>query len=98
MTIPTWFVVAMGLGTVFIGLICIIILCKILGAVCTIIEGNSKQSYAPAPAATPASTPAPAPAQSSVNRQEVIAAIGVAVAEELDVDVNAIRITSIKRI
>ena len=96
MTIPSWFVIVMGLGTVFIGLISIIILCKLLGAVCSIMEGKSTQT--PAPAAPAVATPAPAPTKSTTNRQEVIAAIGVAIAEELDVDVSAIRITSIKKI
>ena len=31
----SWFVVGMGVGTVFLGLICIIILCKIIGLLCT---------------------------------------------------------------
>lgn len=95
--IPSWFVIVMGLGTVFLGLICIILLCKILGAVCTLIErkGDSAPS-AKAPAAQTAQ--APAKAQDPAKRQEIIAAIGVAIAEECGVDVNAIRITSIKKI
>ena len=97
MSIPSWFVIVMGVGTVFLGLICIILLCKILGAVCTLIEGKT----APAPVT---STPAPAPAnatakaQDPAKRQEIIAAIGAVIAEECGVDVNAIRITSIKKI
>ena len=93
----SWFVIVMGLGTVFIGLICIILLCKILGAICTLIERKDT--------ATPA-TSAPAPqavqkavqAQDPAKRQELIAAIGAAIAEECGVDVNGIRITSIKKI
>lgn len=92
--IPNWFVILMGLGTIFIGSICIVILCKILGALCTIADTKNIQPQVAAP--TPA--PVPVPMQSPVNRQEVIAAIGVAIAEELGVDVNAIRITSIKKI
>ncbi len=95
--IPSWFVIAMGLGTVFLGLICIILLCKILGAVCTLIERKPE----PAPAASasaPQTAVAPAKAQDPAKRQEIIAAIGVAIAEECGVDVDAIRITSIKKI
>lgn len=98
MSIPSWFVIVMGSGTVFLGLICIILLCKILGAVCTLIERK------PAVSAPAASTPATAPAsvatkaQDPAKRQEIIAAIGAAIAEECNVDVNAIRITSIKKI
>ena len=95
--IPSWFVIVMGLGTVFLGLICIILLCKILGAVCTLIERKGDSvSTAKAPAAQTA--PAPAKAQDPAKRQEIIAAIGVAIAEECGVDANAIRITSIKKI
>ena len=34
------YIVAMGIGTVFVGLICIVILCKILGAICCAVEKN----------------------------------------------------------
>lgn len=98
MSIPSWFVIVMGVGTVFLGLICIILLCKILGAVCTLIE---RKPVAAAPvASTPAATPASvaSKAQDPAKRQEIIAAIGAAIAEECGVDVNAIRITSIKKI
>ena len=95
--IPSWFVIVMGLGTVFLGLICIILLCKILGAVCMLVERKGDSvSTAKAPAAQTA--PAPAKAQDPAKRQEIIAAIGVAIAEECGVDANAIRITSIKKI
>lgn len=33
--IPNWFAVVMGVGTVFIGLIAIIIICKIVGWLCS---------------------------------------------------------------
>jgi len=94
MTVPSWFVILMGVGTVFIGLIGIIILCKLLGAVCTIADTKKAQPQV----AVPIAASAPAPVQSSVNRQEVIVAIGVAIAEEIGAPANAIRITSIKKI
>ena len=95
--IPSWFVIVMGIGTVFLGLICIILLCKILGAVCTLIEKKGEAApAAKAPTAQPAQ--AAPKAQDPGKRQEIIAAIGVAIAEECGVDVNAIRITSIKKI
>lgn len=93
-TIPNWFVILMGIGTVFVGLVCIVLLCKILGAICVIIE---KQKAAPI---TTASTPVasvPVSAQTA-NRQEIIAAIGTAIAEECGVDTSAIRIVSIRKI
>ncbi|MBR2634031.1 MAG: OadG family protein [Clostridia bacterium] len=99
MSIPSWFVIVMGMGTVFIGLICIILLCKILGAICSIDQQKQNSvGSAPAPAPAPAAPAAAAVATGSVNRQEIIAAIGVAIAEECGVDTNAIRIVSIKKI
>lgn len=98
MDIPSWFVIVMGIGTVFIGLICIIVLCKILGAICTLIEKTAKIPAASAPSAPATVAPSAGKAQDPAKRQEIIAAIGAAIAEECGVDANAIRITSIKKI
>jgi Na+-transporting methylmalonyl-CoA/oxaloacetate decarboxylase gamma subunit len=89
MSIP--FVGGLGIGTVSIGLICIIILCKIVSAIC--IASDKKKS-------DQTTTAAPsAPAGTIIeNRQELIAAISAAVAEELGKDVSAIRILSFKKI
>ena len=94
---PDWFVCALGVGTVFIGLVAIIILCKILGALCQINsklpENSNEQNYptthaAPVQSAEPVDIP---------NRRETIAAISVAIAEDLGTDVSAIRIVSIEK-
>ena len=86
---PDSFVVAIGIGTVFIGLICIVILCKIVSLFCNI--GSKKEKTAPA--ATPVVSNAPIE-----NRQEIIAAVAAAVAEELGTDISALRILSFKKI
>jgi len=84
------FVVALGLGTVFVGLISIIILCKIIGFFC---KGTVKKADEVKPAvATPAAP------QKIENRQEIIAAVSAVVAEELGTDISAIRILSFKKI
>lgn len=89
------FVVIMGIGTVFIGLICIVLLCKIIGLLCR-IAGKKEKEIATAPAVgTPAAAVAPA---AIPNRGEVVAAISAAIAEELGTDVTGIRILSIKKI
>lgn len=95
-SIPSWFVIVVGLGIVFLGLICIILLCKILGAICSI--GQQKETVPQALAATAPVTPVPQAVPAFKNRQEVIAAIGAAIAEESGCDANAIRIVSIKKI
>ena len=82
------FVCLMGMGTVFFGLICLIVLTTLLGRVC-----GQKQQAAPAAAAVPA--PAAAPA---VNQQEMIAAVSAAIAEELGTDITGIRLLSVKKL
>ena len=88
------FVVCLGVGVVFIGLICIVILCKILSAVCAI--GNKKtDTVAPSNATVAAKAEIAKPIE---NRQEIIAAVSAAIAEELGTDISAIRILSFKKI
>ena len=82
------FVCLMGMGTVFFGLICLIVLTTLLGRVC-----GQKPQAAPAAAAVPA--PAAAPA---VDQQEMIAAVSAAIAEELGTDITGIRILSVKKL
>lgn len=82
------FVCLMGMGTVFFGLICLIVLTTLLGRVC-----GQKQQAAPAAVAVPA--PAVAP---TVNQQEMIAAVSAAIAEELGTDITGIRILSVKKL
>lgn len=81
------FVCLMGMGTVFFGLICLIVLTTLLGRIC-----GRKQQTAPAAAI---SAPAAAPA---VNQQELIAAVSAAIAEDLGTDITGIRILSIKKV
>ena len=86
MEVSPVFVVLMGMGVTFIGLTCLIFLTMLLGK----IAGGSGK---PAPA------PAPAPAADRIpNRQELIAAVSVALAEELGTDVTGIRILSFQKI
>ena len=85
--VPNWFVVVMGVGIVFVGLICIIILCKIVALFCKEKKSATVQEVKSAPTAAPIE-----------NRQEIIAAVAAACAEELGTDVSAIRIHSFKRI
>ena len=80
------FVCLMGMGTVFFGLICLIVLTTLLGRVC----GHRRQDVAPA-----AAVPAPAPA---ADQQELIAAISAAIAEDLGTDITGIRILSVKKL
>lgn len=89
---PNTFVVAMGIGTVFFGLICIIILSCIMSAVCTRLGKKATT----APAAAPA-VPA-APVNVIPNRQALIAAVSAAIAEDMGTDPAGIRILSVKKL
>ena len=82
-------VVAMGLITVFVVLICLIIIIKIMGA---IMAGKAAPAPAPAPAPA-AATPAPQP-----NKQQLVAAISAAIAEDMGGSVDHIRIHSIRKL
>ena len=87
------FVVGLGVITVFIGLVCIIFLCKIMSALCRIGE---KKADSPKVSLQPVS--ATVAEEKIENRQEIIAAVSAAVAEELGEDISAIRILSFKKI
>ena len=81
------FVCLMGMGTVFFGLICLIGLTALMGR----IVGRTQQ------AAVPAAVPV-VPAAAEPNRQELVAAISAAIAEELGTDITGIRIHSMKKL
>ena len=87
-------VVLMGLITVFVGLICLIIIIKVMGAIMAAVSGNKAST--PAPVAAPAA-PAPVPASNTGN-QQLVAAICGAIAEEMGEDVDHIKILSIRRL
>ena len=83
------FVCLMGMGTVFFGLICLIVLTMVMGK---IVGGHAAAAAVPAPVA------APAAAAAEPNRQEVVAAVSAAIAEELGTSITGIRIVSMKKL
>lgn len=85
-------VVLMGFCTVFICLVCLIAICKIMSAVIEKLA-PAKPVVAPQAAAPVAQTVVATP-----NKQQLVAAIGVAIAEEMGTDISHIRIHSIKKI
>ena len=92
------FVVAMGIGTVFVGLICIILLIKLMSMVTALFTTNAPAQAAPtAPAAAPAPA-APAASTAIENRAEIVAAVCAAAAEEMGTDISALRVVSFKKI
>ena len=85
-----WFVVVMGLCTVFVVLILIIVLCWLLGLVC---KALGKKETAEAPKVAPALDDASIP-----NRPQFVAAVSAAIAEASGTDASALRILSIKKL
>ena len=83
------FVCLMGIGTVFVGLVCIILLVTLMSYVC---RKSDTKSVAPAPVNVPADAP------KSAIRPELIAAVSAAIAEDMGTDISAIRIISMKQI
>ena len=85
------FVCAMGIGTVFVGLICLILVCKLLG---WLVKDKAKEE----PKMAPIIAPVAVAEQPIENKQELLAAISAALAEELGTDVSGIRIISFKKL
>lgn len=83
------FVCLMGLCTVFIGLICIIVLVSVMSNVVRRTDAKQAAPAIPAPAAAPAA---------SAVTPEMVAAVAAAIAEDMGTDVRAIRIVSMKKI
>lgn len=86
-----------GLGLVFVGLICIILICSIVGALCKNLikdKGTGADD-----AVQDMNRPASAAANSGIdNKGEFVAAVSAVIAEELGTDVTGIRVLSIRKI
>ena len=80
------FVVLMGLGTVFAGLLCIILLVTLMSWVCARTSAPKTVPQMPAAPASGTVTPA------------MMAAVAAAIAEDMGTDVSAIRIVSMKKV
>ena len=88
-------VILMGLGTVFFGLICIIAICYISGAIIKAFESKSPAKPEPENKVHPEPV---REISETANKGELIAAISAAIVEELGDSVEAFRIVSVKRV
>ena len=89
------FVVAMGIGTVFVGLIAIIFVCMIMSA---IVRSLVKAKPEAPKAAVNQAPAAPAQGGAIADRDKVVVAISAAIAEEIGEEAGAIRIVSLRKI
>ena len=91
-----WFVCLLGVGVVFVGLFGIVLLLSLVNVICSRLEGMRKPKAADAPPTKTAESDSPA--LSAEARQEIIAAVCAAVAEENGTDISAIRVVSFKKL
>lgn len=91
------FVCLMGLCTVFIGLICIIVLVSVMSSVVRKTDKAMGKNVPGKEADVPVSS-LPAVSSESEVTPEFIAAVSACIAEEMGKDVNAIRIVSCRRV
>ncbi len=87
-----WFVTLLATPVVTWGLVGLIILCLLIGAV---YKGLTKKDI-PESDPIPSVTPTPSVAVPIPNREEILAAVSAAIAEELGTDISAIRIHSFR--
>ncbi len=80
-----------GFGLVFIGLISLIIICSIMGAICKKYIKTEPEKTVQAPKRVPEADLIP-------NKGEFIAAVSAALAEEIGEDVSKLRILSVKKL
>jgi len=93
MDISSGMVVGIGIGTVFVGLISIIILCYIMSAIVKVFEKGNKKEQKASTQANENSNNKPI-----ANKQEIVAASCAVIAEELGTDVKNIKVVSFKRV
>ncbi len=86
-------VIGLGIGTVFVGLICLVLICYITSVVVRIFQKTEGAAPAPEKVSAPASN-----VSAIANKGEFAAAIATAIAEDLGTDVSGIRIKSIKKL
>lgn len=88
MEISNAMAVCLGLGTVFAGLIGLILICYIMSSVVKLFAKSEKSAPQAAPQVAPV----------AANKGEFAAAVAAAIAEDLGTDVTGIRIKSMKRL
>lgn len=83
------FVCLMGMGTVFVGLICIVFICMIMSIIIRTTQKTAKTSVAPTGSVS--NTPI-------ANKQEIVAAVCAVIAHETGAEAKNIRVLSFKKI
>ena len=87
------FVCIMGIGTVFFGLVCLVFITMLVSAIAKIAGKNEAVNAPKVPAAASGRT-----SETIENKEELIAAICAAIAEDIGTDANNIRVLSFKKL
>ncbi len=88
-----WMVAGLGISVVFVGLISIVGLVFVMNKLCDrFLRGK------PTPAPIAPAAPVPVTNAPIENREEIVAAVCAAVAEEEGVDISALRVVSFKKL
>ena len=98
-----WFVLVLGMGTVFIGLFLLVLIIKVMGFIAgktvkTPAAPAAAAKAAPAPVAAPAAAPAAVVYPHEVDRDAFDAAVAAAIAAYTGRDIKGFRITRITKI
>ena len=86
-----WMVAGLGIAVVFVGLIAIVGLVMLMNALCDRFLNKKAAPVAPV-------VPTPTTNAPIENREEIVAAVCAAVAEEEGVDISALRVVSFKKL
>ena len=84
------YVVFLGMGTVFVGLICLVLICMLMSSIIRKFDVGETETNEPVASAAQ-------PAAPIADRQAIIAASCAVIAEELGEDVKNIKVVSFKR-
>ena len=90
------FVCVMGMGTVFIVLLLIVLICNLLSFVTAGLSKPSTQTAVTPKAAAKSSAALPMP--TGAEKAAILAGVCACIAEELGTDANNIKVTSFKRV
>ncbi len=85
--------ITLGLGTVFVGLLCLILIITLMSAIFRSVRKRKQPLAQTSASAAPAAVEMPA-----AERQQMIAAISCALATVMGKDVGGIRIVSCKKV
>lgn len=86
-----WLVCVLGIAVVFVGLICIIGIIMLMNLIMSVIKPKKASEL-------PQKNYSASPVAPIENRQEFLAAVVAAVAEENQTDISAVRVLSFKKL